>query len=74
MRCVNCGKKNWFLSNRCSQCGREASPYVHLPGVLLGVVGSLIGFTFFQVPGSLLGGLIGIGVYGVYFRWIGARR
>jgi hypothetical protein len=74
MQCVNCGKPIRFLRNRCPECGQEASPYVHLAGVFLGVVGSLIGFTFFQVPGVLLGGLIGIAVYGVYFRWIRSRR
>jgi hypothetical protein len=43
-------------------CGREKSKliYVHLCGVLGGVLGSLIGFTFFGMLGALLGGLLGI--------------
>jgi len=69
MRCINCGKQTRFLSSHCPHCGQDFSPYVHLPGVLLGVIGCLIGFTFFMVPGALLGGLIGIAVYGVCF-WV----
>lgn len=74
MRCVNCGKQTRFLGNRCSQCGQELSPYVHLPGVLLGMAGAFVGYTFFLVPGALLGGLIGILIYGICFRVFAANR
>jgi hypothetical protein len=50
------------------------SPYVHLPGVLLGVAGAFAGFTFFLVPGALLGGLIGIVIYGICFRVFTAHQ
>jgi hypothetical protein len=50
------------------------SPYVHLPGVLLSLFGSVIGFTFFMVPGALLGGLVGIGLYGVCFQILQIHR
>jgi hypothetical protein len=74
MHCVHCGKQTGFLKNRCPHCGQEASPYVHLSGVLLGLLGSLIGFTFFEAPGALLGGLIGVSLYGLCFRLKGANR
>jgi hypothetical protein len=50
------------------------SPYVHLPGVLLGIAGALVGFTFFLVPGALLGGLIGVVIYGICFRVFAAHQ
>jgi hypothetical protein len=34
--------------------------FVHLCGVIGGVVGSLIGFTFYNLAGALVGGLAGI--------------
>jgi hypothetical protein len=74
VRCFNCGKQTRFLSKHCSHCGQDFSPYVHLPGVLLGIIGSLIGFTFFMVPGALLGGLIGIAIYGLGFRMLQTNR
>jgi hypothetical protein len=36
---------------------------VHLTGVLLGIVGGLIGYTFFLIWGAVIGGLIGIVTY-----------
>jgi len=74
MHCVNCGKQMRFLGKRCPQCGQDMSPYVHLSGVLLGIAGALVGYTFFLVPGALLGGLIGILVYGICFRVLAANR
>jgi len=74
MRCINCGKPTRFLSSRCRHCGQDMSPYVHLPGVLLGVAGALVGYTFFVVPGALVGGLIGILIYGICFRLLSANR
>jgi hypothetical protein len=74
MRCVNCGKAARFLSKYCPQCGQDLSPYVHLPGVLLGVAGAFVGFTFLLVPGALLGGLVGILIYGLCFRFRAANR
>lgn len=64
MRCPNCGKDDLFLlTSRCPDCGRDLSPNVHLLGVLGGVIGSLIGFTFYNMAGALTGGLLGILLY-----------
>jgi hypothetical protein len=34
--------------------------YLHLCGVIGGIVGSLIGFTLINLPAALVGGLLGI--------------
>jgi hypothetical protein len=43
-------------------CGRARSRmiYIHLWGVIGGLAGSWIGFTFYDVAGALTGGLLGI--------------
>ena len=74
MHCFKCGKQTRFLAKHCPECGQDMSPYVHLPGVLLSLFGSVIGFTFFMVPGALLGGLVGIGLYGVCFQILQIHR
>jgi hypothetical protein len=63
MRCPACGNSLSFLGKKCLHCGCELSPYVHLLGVLSGVAGSLIGFTFADLVGALIGGLFGIALY-----------
>lgn len=63
MRCPACGSSLSFLGGKCCQCGRDLSPYVHLLGVLSGVAGSLIGFTFADLAGAIVGGFIGIALY-----------
>lgn len=64
MPCPNCGKDAMFpLTRRCTGCGRDLSPNIHLLGVLGGVAGSLIGFTFYNTAGALAGGLLGILLY-----------
>jgi len=46
----------------CASCGwaRSKTSYVHFWGVVGGIVGSLIGYTFFDVMGALAGGFLGI--------------
>ena len=68
MHCRNCGKFVWIFRDKCSHCGADQSPYLHLTGVALGIVGSLIGFTLFNVTGALIGGLLGIVLYVVSTR------
>ena len=70
MRCPRCGNDAlYFLARRCGACGSDLSPNIHLFGVLGGVIGSLLGFTFYNVAGALVGGLVGILLY-VYGRMI----
>jgi hypothetical protein len=62
MRCYYCGNALSTSAKECPSCGRINSrlSYVHICGIIGGVVGSLIGFTAFQVEGALVGGLVGI--------------
>jgi hypothetical protein len=62
MRCFSCGARFPMGKNRCLYCGQWRSREVYVPfwGVVGGVVGSLIGFTLWNVSGALLLGLIGI--------------
>lgn len=70
MRCPRCGNDGlYFLARRCGGCGCDLSPSIHLFGVLGGVMGSLLGFTFYGVTGALAGGLLGILLY-VYGRTV----
>jgi len=43
-------------------CGeaRPRTSYVQFSGVVGGIVGSLIGYTFFEAVGALIGGFLGI--------------
>lgn len=64
MRCPNCGKDGlFFMARRCDDCGRDLSPNIHLFVVFGGVIGSLIGFTFYNTAGAIVGGLLGILLY-----------
>lgn len=73
MRCPRCGRDGLFvLARRCTGCGCDLSPNIHLLGVLGGVVGSLFGFAFYNLAGALAGGLLGIllCVYGrMIYHW-----
>lgn len=70
MYCPKCGKVVLIFRNRCGHCGADQAPDVHFLGVLLGIVGSLIGFTFFEIPGAVIGGFLGIVLYVVGSRLI----
>lgn len=63
MYCRNCGRFVPIFRDKCGHCGADHSPYLHLVGVVLGIIGSLIGFTLFHVPGALIGGFFGILLY-----------
>ena len=56
------GYKSEFGNKVCASYGGALSrtSYVHFWAVVGGMVGSLIGFTFFDVAGALAGGFIGI--------------
>jgi len=62
MQCYKCGATIPVEKNSCPLCGSPRSKliYVHLWGVVGGVVGSLLGFTFSNTAGALVGGLLGI--------------
>ena len=63
MQCYHCGNTIPTGMRRCPSCGHAASRmiYVHLCGVIGGILGSLIGFTLINLPAALVGGLLGIG-------------
>lgn len=61
MRCPICDV--YYRGSVSHQRGCGLPPYVHLLGVLGGVIGSFIGFTVFDILGALVGGLLGIGLY-----------
>ena len=48
---------------------RSRTSYVHFWGVVGGIVGSLVGYTFFDVAGALAGGFIGIVGCELAARW-----
>jgi hypothetical protein len=62
MQCYYCGNKIPSSARLCPACGRAKTKRVYVPlwGVIGGVVGSLIGFTAFNMEGALVGGLLGI--------------
>jgi len=70
MHCPKCGKFVLIFRNRCGHCGADQSPFLHFLGVFLGVVGSVIGFTIFDIPGAFIGGFLGILLYVVGSRLI----
>lgn len=62
MQCYYCGHRIPSEAEVCPVCGhaRTKLSYVHMLAVIGGVVGSLIGFTLFDMPGALVGGLASI--------------
>jgi hypothetical protein len=62
MQCYRCGAIISGESQLCPACGRPRSRRIYVPlwGVIGGVVGSLAGFTGWQMAGALLGGILGI--------------
>jgi len=62
MQCYHCGGNIPWRNKFCPSCGHTRSRliYVHLWGVIGGLIGSLIGFTLYDLGGSLLGGVLGI--------------
>jgi len=62
MQCYTCGREMASGESTCRSCGWHRSKLIYTPfcGVVGGFVGSLIGFTFFDMTGALLGGLFGI--------------
>lgn len=49
---------------------RTGMSYVHFCGVVGGIVGSLIGYTFFDILGALMGGFLGIVACGLAARMV----
>jgi len=70
MQCYKCGATIPIENNACPSCGSPRSKliYVHLLGVVGGVVGSLFGFTLSNTAGALVGGLLGIVAFEVGAR------
>jgi len=62
MQCYACGQNIPSYTKVCPSCGRSRSKMGYIPfwGVIGGIVGSLIGFTLFEMIGALAGGLLGI--------------
>jgi hypothetical protein len=62
MQCYYCGQHIPHSARRCPHCGQSRSRliYVHLFGVIGGLVGSFVGAQFYQMLGALGGGLLGI--------------
>jgi hypothetical protein len=71
MQCYKCGYEMAFGQTACQQCGWQRSNLIYAPfcAVAGGIVGSLLGFTLFDMIGALLGGLLGI-----ILAEIGARK
>lgn len=62
MQCYYCGQHIPGSARFCPHCGQARSSliYVHLFGVIGGLAGSLVGFTFYNVLGALVAGLSAI--------------
>jgi hypothetical protein len=71
MQCYYCGNHIPMGARGCPACAQPRSKliYVHLCGVIGGIIGSLIGFTVYDVPGALAGGLLGILIAEFGARW-----
>jgi len=67
MQCYTCGNIFPAGMKQCPSRGRPRSKmiYVHLCGVIGGVVGSFIGFTLYDLAGTLVAGLLGIVIFEV---------
>jgi len=57
MQCYTCGREMASGESTCRSCGWHRSKLIYTPfcGVVGGFVGSLIGFTFFDMTGALPG-------------------
>lgn len=62
MQCYTCGSEIKAGQKVCSSCGQASSKliYVHFCAVVAGIVGSLIGYTLYDMTGAFLAGLFGI--------------
>lgn len=63
-----------MFRNKCGHCGADQSPFLHFTGVALGIVGSLVGFTLFDLTGALIGGLLGIVLYVIGTRLLFRKK
>ena len=72
MQCYRCGYEMALGQRTCPQCGWGRSNAIYAPfcAVVGGVVGSLIGFTLFDMIGALSGGLLGIVVAEIAARLV----
>jgi hypothetical protein len=62
MQCYKCGYGMALGQRACPRCGWRRSNLIYAPlcAVVGGIVGSLVGFTLFDMVGALPGGLLGI--------------
>jgi hypothetical protein len=72
MQCYGCGAHIPLRAEACPACGHLKSRliYAHLCGVIGGVAGSLVGYTFYDMAGAFAAGLAGIIVLWVGARWL----